>query len=167
MPGEQGPPGPQGPFGDTGPQGEPGPPGPQGPIGPTGPQGSPGPRGVAGAQGIQGPHGPQGLQGDAGISGLVINTIDSANDSTDEKDETADCTPVADRTLYAIGGGALILGPVQGESPEGVALVSSHPTALPGELARSWSGHAREMVATNENWVLRVYVICANLEDVQ
>jgi hypothetical protein len=78
---------------------------------------------------------------------------------------TVDCAPVGNETLYAIGGGALILGTVQESPPAGVALVSSHPTALPGELARAWAAYAHEIVATDENWVLRVYVICANVED--
>ena len=57
----------------------------------------------------------------------------------------------------------LILGPVQGESPEGVALVCVPPdsaawracTVMVRACARRW--WPRDV-----NWVLRVYVICAS-----
>ena len=57
------------------------------------------------------------------------------------------------------------MGSVQDRPPPGVALVASHPTAVPGELAQAWAAHAQAIVGTSESWTLRVYVICANLED--
>jgi hypothetical protein len=41
----------------------------------------------------------------------------------------------------------------------GAHIVASKPTS-----ARSWSVTARETVATQKEWILRTYVVCANVQ---
>ena len=121
----------------------------------TGPQGAAGQRGPVGQTGTQGPHGPQGVQGEAGISDLVIISASTASNSEDDKTATVLCV---EEGTAAIGGGAELR-----DATDGVAMTASHPSGNPGEVPAGWVASASEIVSQPGDWVLRVYVVCANV----
>jgi hypothetical protein len=97
-----------------------------------------------------GPAGPAGPQGPAGASAYQTVFATGAGGSTPTRTLTASC-PAGKRVL---GGGVAILP----ANVAGVAITSSYmsnPT--------TWTGSAREIVATASNWSLNTVVICANM----
>jgi hypothetical protein len=114
-------------------------------------QGVPGPTGAPGAPG---PTGPQGEPGDpGGLAGQELVRAQSGETSDRFKQVIADC-PTG---KLAVGGGAEVQN-VDGSHvsiPE-VVLDGS----FPGNGAR-WVGQAHAATPTDEDWTLRVTVICA------
>jgi hypothetical protein len=101
-------------------------------------------------QGPAGPAGPAGPQGPAGASAYQTVFTTGAGGSTATRTLTASC-PAGKRVL---GGGVAILP----ANVAGVAITSSYmsnPT--------TWTGSAREIVATASDWSLNAVVICANV----
>lgn len=104
----------------------------------------------AGPAGPAGPGGPAGPQGPAGASAYQSVFSTSAVDSAPTKTLTASC-PAGKRVL----GGGVALSPA---TTPGVALTSSY---MSNET--TWTGAAREVVATTSAWGLNVVVICATM----
>jgi hypothetical protein len=104
------------------------------------PQGPAGPAGPAGAAGPQGP---------PGLSAYQTVFTTSAIDSSTTRTLTASC-PAGKRVL----GGGVAISPAD---TAGVALTSNYLAN-----ATTWTGSAREIVATTGNWGLNAVVICAN-----
>jgi hypothetical protein len=105
------------------------------------------PQGPAGPAGAAGPAGPQ---GPAGVTAYQTVFTTGTIDSTTPKTLTAVC-PSGKRAL----GGGIAITPA---TVTGVALTSSY---LPN--ATTWSGSAREIVATGTDWGLNAVVICATV----
>ena len=107
-----------------------------------GPQGPPGP---------PGPAGPQGAQGGPGISGWeLIENIGVPLSSVTAQGNGVSCP----EGKKPIGGGAQI-----SDSLSEVAVTRSRPTET------GWTSAGREMVPTNDEWSVDVYVICAVVEE--
>lgn len=101
---------------------------------------------------IQGPKGDPGPQGPAGgISGLERVDYSSANDSTSPKHAFAKC-PAGKQV---VGGGAQVF--MQGQENGSVAVKKS----FPNKAGDGWAATAEEMVATDVNWFLTAYALCA------
>jgi hypothetical protein len=149
--GLQGLPGAIGPQGDTGPQGLQGLPGAQGPAGGPGPKGD---QGLPGPKGDTGPQGPQGVPG-AGISGYEVAYAESAFDSSSHKALTVDCP--AGKTVLGGGGEAFAsLGdPNRNSAP--IVVRNNEP------YFNGWGIIADEFAPYEQNWLLRVFAICANV----
>jgi hypothetical protein len=120
---------------------------PAGAQGAAGPEGPAGPAGAQGPVGPLGPAGPAGPHGAPGLAGVVIATMLSAIDSNTSKVVDVSC-PVGKRV---VGGGAHLQG-----GGVSVALAASYPPS-----ATSWRATAYETLATNLNWQLSAYAICA------
>jgi hypothetical protein len=170
--GPQGIPGTPGLKGDTGPQGLQGLPGtpgaqglqglpgtigPQGVPGAQGPAGGPGPKGDTGPQGLQGVPGTQGPQGvpGAGISGYEVAYAESAFDSSTHKALTVDCP--AGKTV--LGGGGEAFATLGDPNRNSAPIVMRHNEPY----FNGWGIIADEFAPYEQNWLLRVYAICANV----
>jgi hypothetical protein len=129
----------------------------QGPAGPVGPVGPAGPAGAAGPAGPAGEDGAPGADGEDGVSGRVVIFNTSGDFSSDHSRAVYAACPSG---KVPIGGGGRIFGPLddpdlQGAGPTVVSVHNSYPTP------NGWFVQAVETVATNYDWLLRTYVICA------
>jgi hypothetical protein len=97
-----------------------------------------------------GPAGPQGPAGPPGVSAREQITAETGTSSQSPKAVIATC-PSGKRVL---GGGVEIGGP-------GRPRVTTSENKPSGETG--WEAEAFEAVATNANWKLVVYAICANV----
>lgn len=99
----------------------------------------------------------QGPAGQDGVSGYERVYKESTSNSTGSKTESVFCPS----GKMALGGGAGVYGPFVGGGQlivDGVALVQSHPFNEYG-----WGARADELVPTDDDWHLSVWVICADV----
>jgi hypothetical protein len=152
--------GPAGPTGATGETGATGTNGATGTAGSTGATGATG-TGATGATGPQGPTGPNGATGAPGATGATgpagIDTStyehlteSSSSLSTTTRSQTVNCTSGNE----VLGGG----GEVTGAGSSDVVLESTFPPSV-----QAWRAIAKENPATDQDWILTVYIICVDI----
>jgi len=99
-------------------------------------------------QGPPGPAGPAGPAGPPGLSGLERVEVTTPSNSGPGKTTSMPC-PTGKRLL---GGGARVNPPLAQ-----VAIMSSYP-----DNDNIYRAFAREVIATQANWSLTVFAVCAN-----
>ena len=103
------------------------------------------------------PQGPKGEKGDPGPPGLAereVVTAVSALDSSNTKQQTAVCPS----GKVAVGGGGAVTN-----SQVLAALAESRPVIAGASPPSRWNVIGREMVATNNNWALIAFAVCARV----
>lgn len=105
---------------------------------------------------LRGEPGPKGDQGGPGLAALEVIQAASANDSAGNKGVNATCPSGKE----AIAGGASLTAEVGG-----VAVSGSEPDGVQSSGgARGWQAEGFETVATNQDWGVRVFAVCARVE---
>jgi hypothetical protein len=118
--------------------------------GPTGPQGPAGPQGTTGLQGLQGP---------TGLSGLERIT-DSGGTNSDSGKVVGIACPSGKRLVSA---GAEIIGGQTGVSTDRISHVVLNGI-IPNQQLTGVTISAFESSATDEDWHINGYAICAKVE---
>jgi hypothetical protein len=103
---------------------------------------------LPGPRGPLGPQGPPGEKGAPGTSGRQVVKAETALTSGSPKGVTVLCPP----GKKALAGGV----DVTGAGRDRIAITESAPSEDGG-----WKARAVELVATREDWQLRVYAVCA------
>ncbi len=107
-----------------------------------------------------GPQGERGEQGPPGVSGYEIVGGESAADASAHKIATVNC-PAG---KHILGGGGQAFASLGDPNRDRAPLVIRHSQPISGGGPDGWYIIADAFAPYNQNWVVRVYAICANVE---